>query len=306
MLLRVGLGDTAPDPQWYREYLEYLGPFLMTGALVFGTYYSRSPPARRPWGWRSTSSCFPNCAPTSGKTLPGLAWGSGLGSAIAPWAWWRSVSACVPGGCLEHLGEGDLFLGRAVSAPARRPHAVHHPAGVCGAVLVLRVETWDFVRNWTARPLCGNRAAAAVSGVAWPCVAVFWRADRRARWAVHMGWIWGAVGIGCWYWRQAADPHWTWPLLLAGLWVQGLYWILPLRSGTAVAVGAPIADRTDPAGVKDGQSVGAAGQWLPWSSVGPGPNAVAAGCLWRPKACGMACKDENALLAWLLFFVLWF
>jgi hypothetical protein len=42
MLLRVALGDTAPEPLWYRDYMDYLGPFLMMLALIPATYYSNS------------------------------------------------------------------------------------------------------------------------------------------------------------------------------------------------------------------------------------------------------------------------
>src|SRR5258705_180143 len=42
MLLRVALGDTAPDPLWYRDYMDYAGPLLMTIALIPATYFSRS------------------------------------------------------------------------------------------------------------------------------------------------------------------------------------------------------------------------------------------------------------------------
>ncbi len=226
MLLRVGLGDTAPDPRWYRDCFEYLGPFLMTGALVFGTYYSRSH-LLAAMGVAINVILFPELRANLREVLPDLAWGSGLGSAIAALGLVALCFALRPWRRLADLGEGDLLLGREPFPLRRFDHTLFTTPIVLAALyLLLRVETWDLTRNWTADGLRVETALGLlVSGVAWLLVAVFWRADRPARWAVHFGWIWGAVGIGCFYWRQAADPHWSWLLLLAGLWLQGLYWI---------------------------------------------------------------------------------
>jgi len=42
MLLRVVLGDAAPEPLWYRDYMDYCGPLLMMLALIPATFFSRS------------------------------------------------------------------------------------------------------------------------------------------------------------------------------------------------------------------------------------------------------------------------
>ena len=42
MFLRLALGDVAPDPLWYRDYMDYTGPILMMMVLVLATYFSRS------------------------------------------------------------------------------------------------------------------------------------------------------------------------------------------------------------------------------------------------------------------------
>ena len=226
MLLRVGLGDTAPDPLWYHGYLEYLGPFLMTGALVFGTYYARSL-VLATLGVAINIILFPELRGNLRAALPGLSWGTGLGSALSALGLVALCFALRPWRRLSNLGEGDLFLGREPFPLRRHDHTLFTlPMVLAALYLVLRVETWDLARNGTANGV-GVRTALALllSGVVWLFVAVFWRADRRAQGAVHLGWIWGAVGLGCWYWRQAADPHWSWPLLLAGLWLQGLYWL---------------------------------------------------------------------------------
>lgn len=226
MLLRVGLGDTAPDPLWYRDYLEYLGPFLMTGALVLGTYYSRSH-LLAAMGVAINVILFPELRANLREAVPGLAWGSGFGSAIAALGLVALCFALRPWRRLRELGEGDLLLGQEPFPLRRGDHTLFTtPILLAALYLVLRVETWDLTRNWTPGGVRVETALALLmSGVVWLFVAAFWRADRPARWAVHLGWIWGAVGIGCWYWRQAVEPHWSWPLLLAGLWLQGLYWV---------------------------------------------------------------------------------
>ena len=42
MLLRIALGDLMPPPEWHHALMDYLGPILMTIALIPATYYSRS------------------------------------------------------------------------------------------------------------------------------------------------------------------------------------------------------------------------------------------------------------------------
>ncbi|MBN2505245.1 MAG: hypothetical protein JXQ71_00985 [Verrucomicrobia bacterium] len=225
MLLRVGLGDAAPDPLWYRDALAYLGPFLITGALVFATYYSRSH-LLAAMGVAINVILFPELRGNLREALSGLAWGTGLGSALAALGLVALGFRLRPWARLRNLGDGDPLLGREPFPLRRGDHTLFTtPILLAALYLALRVQTWDLARNWTTGGVRVETAVALLfSGVVWLCIAAFWRAHRAAPWAVHLGWFWGAVGFGCWYAREAADPHWSWPLLLAGLWLQGLYW----------------------------------------------------------------------------------
>src|SRR6185436_9819318 len=81
MALRVLLGDTAPDPLWYRDYMDYAGPILMMLVLVPATYYSRSlGPA-----WMAVAIMvilFPELKANLQRSMPWLSWGSGFGSSM--------------------------------------------------------------------------------------------------------------------------------------------------------------------------------------------------------------------------------
>src|SRR5262249_8676072 len=80
MLLRVALGDTAPTPLWYRDFVDYTGPILIMLVLIPATYYSRS---LVPAGMAVIimAVLFPELRANLRESF-GLVWGSGFGSSI--------------------------------------------------------------------------------------------------------------------------------------------------------------------------------------------------------------------------------
>ena len=54
---------------------------------------------------------------------------------------------------------------------------------------------------------------------------IYFREQRGAVIGVHLGWLWFLAGVNFAYWRQADDPHWSWPFLVTGLLLQGLYFL---------------------------------------------------------------------------------
>jgi hypothetical protein len=224
MLLRVALGDTAPDPLWFRDYMDYLGPILIMIALIPATFYSRSlVPAAM--AVTIMAILFPELKANLRLTIPGLAWGSGLGSAVC--------GLVLTGLCfflrewpyLRNLPEGDRFLDRDLFPFRRYDHTLFTwPILAAVLFLLVKVETWNVLQNLVANGLRFKTAIAlGVTGIVWTCLAIYHRQQRGAVLGVHLGWFWMLAAIGSGYWQQVTDPNWTWPFLVMGLLLQGLY-----------------------------------------------------------------------------------
>jgi hypothetical protein len=225
MLLRVALGDTAPDPLWYRDFADYAGPILMMLVLVPATYYSRS---LVPAGMAVVimAVLFPELKANLRQTFSSLAWGSGFASSICALALTGLCFALRPWPFLKNLPEGDRFMGNELF-PLRRYDHTLFTWPIMGAVLflIIKVETWNFLINLFASGVNRKTADALVfTGVAWTFVGVYNRQRRGAVACVHLGWIWFLVGINFLYWRRAEHPNWSAPYLGMGILLQCLYW----------------------------------------------------------------------------------
>jgi len=226
MLLRVVLGDTAPVPLWYRDYMDYAGPLLMMLALIPATYCSRSlVPAAMAVVLMAV--LFPELKANLQQTLPWLSWGTGLASAI-----WGLALAWL---CfflrrwafLRNLPEGDRFMGQDLFPFRRYDYSLFTwPIMAAALFLIIKVDTWNLFRNQLASGVPLKTAIAVViTGSAWTFIGIYHREDRNAVAGIHLGWVCALTGIAFGYWRQAADPYWTWPFLITGLLLQALYWI---------------------------------------------------------------------------------
>ena len=226
MLLRVLLGDASPNALWYHDYMDYLGPILMTLVLVPATYYSRS---LIPAGMAVAimAILFPELRANLQSSIPWLSWGSGLGSADCAFAlaWLCFYLRRAP--FLKNLPDGDRFMGKEPFPLQRFDHTLFTwPMLAAVVFLIVKVEIWNVLHNYfhggvrlkTAIALC-------VTGVTWTLLGVYGRERRGAVVAIHLSWIWSSVGIFFGYWKLASDPYWAWPFLLTGLMVQGRYWI---------------------------------------------------------------------------------
>jgi len=230
MVLRVMLGDTAPAPLWYRDYMDYTGPILIMLALIPATFYSRSliPAAM---AVAVMTILFPELKANLQQSLPWLSWGSGLASAICGLGLVWLCFFLRSWGFLKNLGEGDRFLGSEQFPVRRYDHTLFTwPILMAVVFLIAKVDSWNVVRNELAGGI-GLKTAIAVglTGIAWTFLGVYHREHPGARVGVHLGWICALAGISFGYWRKAAEPHWTWPLLMTGLLLQGLYWLYRFR-----------------------------------------------------------------------------
>ena len=230
MVVRVVLGDSAPAPLWYRDYMDYTGPILITLALIPATFYSRSllPAAM---AVAVMTILFPELKANLQQSLPWLSWGSGLASASCGLGLVWLCFFLRSWGFLKSLGEGDRFLGTELFPVRRYDHTLFTwPILMAVVFLIAKVDSWNVVRNAIAGGV-GLKTAIAVglTGIAWTLLGVHHREHSGARVGVHLGWICALAGISFGYWHQAVEPHWTWPLLVTGLLLQGLYWLYRFR-----------------------------------------------------------------------------
>jgi len=225
MLLRVALGDNAPEPLWYRDYMDYSGPLLMMLALIPTTYYSRS---LVPSGMAVVimAVLFPELKTNLQLTAPRLLWGTGLGSALCGLALSWLCFALRPWAFLKDLPEGDTFAGKEFFPVRRHDHTLFTWPVMAAAVwLLIKVDTWHIARDLVGDGMPFETAlAVGITGVAWTFAAIYFRRRRSAVVGVHLGWLCLFAGVSFGYWQQVAQPRWTWPVLVTGLLLQGLYW----------------------------------------------------------------------------------
>ncbi|OGV78135.1 MAG: hypothetical protein A3K19_15590 [Lentisphaerae bacterium RIFOXYB12_FULL_65_16] len=224
MTLRVVLERDLPaDPDWYRQWMDYLGPLLMAGVLVLGAWLSRS----LTMGAMAAGILvvlFPELRDNVKLSLPWLAFGSGLGSAV--WALLLTL-ACFrlrDAQRLRDLGEGDRFLGTAKFPFCRYDHTLFTlPLLVSVFFLVGKIETWVLVRNFLHM---GMRTVYAISlsGIVWLLLAVYFRQRQTAATVfAELGWLWVLAGLFFGNSVLCETAHWYWPVLVFGLLAQAFH-----------------------------------------------------------------------------------
>ena len=245
MLLRVAMGDTGPSADWLRECLDFGGPIVMTLALIPATYHSRS---LGPAGMAVviTVILFPELRSHLPESMGWVTSGSGLASAGSTLLLAGLCFGLRPWAFLRDLPDGDRFMGKELFPLQRRDHTLFTwPILAAGVFLLVKVDSWNLVRNLAAGPISLNTALAlAISGLAWTAIAIYHRAHREAVIGVHLGWVCMAGAIGFGYWRVVGDPHWTGPVLIMGLLLQGLYGFYRVMERTRPWVGALLAEPT--------------------------------------------------------------
>ena len=224
MILRVVIERGTPgDVLWYRQAMDYAGPLLMTAALVFTSYFSRSlvPSAMAAV---IVIVLFPELKARFHEAFSDIGWGTGIGSACSALGLAVTCFFLRPWKRLQGLGDGDRFLGR-FDFPLRRfDHTLFTwPVMASVVFLICRTETWTLFRNLVEG--MSPRAAIAIflTGVTWTLLAAYGRGDRRVRPAVHLGWIWMGVGIALLCDQLLDEVHWQLIVLIFGLLLQVCY-----------------------------------------------------------------------------------
>lgn len=277
MMLRVILERNAPfDPYWYLRFMDYSGPALMTVALVFATYYSRS--------WISAGMAmiilvvlFPELKQNLQNSFANRVWGTGLGSACWSLGLAGLGFALRRWRFLENLSEGDRFLGKYPFPWCRHDHSLFSwPVMVSAIFLAVKVDTYNLYNN-LADAGVKTASALVITGVTWTLVAIY---GRRREWAtgmVRLGWWWLFAGVVFWHRFVAEEFHWSVPLLITALILQGLWFLYRFY----------VARRFD---------------WATALLLNPLHDLLQVGCLWVAVLCGAALVIGQPLLQmqWLL------
>lgn len=225
MALRVIIEQGTPgDFLWYRALMDHAGPLLMTAALIFATYYSRS---LIPAGMAVVIVIilFPELKARYRDLFEVVGWGTGIGSASGALGLILLCFGLRPWPFLQELGEGDRFMGRWPFPLQRRDHTLFTWPIIASVIfLAAKVDTWNLVRNLLGGGVGPRTATALVfTGITWTLLGVYHRAHRRAVLGTHLGWIWLLIGVAFGYRHAVNDPHWSMPFLITGLILQALY-----------------------------------------------------------------------------------
>ena len=236
MVLRVLFESGTPaDLEPWQQWMDYSGPLLMAGLLAIATYHTRS---LLPATMATVIAVilFPELRARFQDAFESLGWGTGLGSA---WSGLGLVLACFPlarAAWLRELDDGDLFFGRIPFPFRRHDHTLFTwPMAASAVFLSFRVDTWTVLENaipgqslarlggldFSLIPL-KTAFAVILTGITWTLLAIFFRSHRGARLGTHLGWISLLAGLLLGNHLLDIPWHWSWPVLVTGLVLQGL------------------------------------------------------------------------------------
>jgi hypothetical protein len=228
MLLRVVAERGTPgDVLWYRQWMDFSGPLLMTVVLTFTTWYSRS---LIPAGMAGiiVTILFPELKANLQQTFAFLGWGTGLGSSLSAGGLMVICFLLQNVRFLKDPGEGDRFMGTTLFPMRRYDHSLFTlPILASVLFLTIKTDTLTLVRQWLSEGGVGLKTSIAVTvtGVTWTLLAVYNRSHRFAPQGTFLGCLWLFVGIWYGHHNLAEAPHWTWPVLITGVALQVLWLI---------------------------------------------------------------------------------
>jgi len=224
MLVRVGLEQSVSADYFLREWMDVLGPLVMTAVLLAAAYYSRSLlPAVV--AVLITVVLLPELKTFLTQAFPFLHWGSGFGSSL--WAL-AVVLVCFPLRTwrkLADLPEGDRWFDGTPFPFTRRDHTLFTwPLAATTLFLLAKVDIHNFGRAvlvWGNVPV-KTALALGVTSITWLLLAAYFRSRRFGWAAVQFSWI--TLLFSSWF-LCVKVFHCTRnqvPFLVTGLIIQGL------------------------------------------------------------------------------------
>ncbi|HLY11198.1 MAG TPA: hypothetical protein VKW04_17995, partial [Planctomycetota bacterium] len=205
--------------------LDLGGPLLMCAVLVGAAWFSRS---LIPSGMAMLIGLIlmPELKERMTLAFPPLAWGSGLGSALAAVGMTLLSFRLRSLPSLQSIGEGDKYLGEAPYPFQRRDFTLlTWPLTASAFFLTVKVEFWNFFVNLDHPVTLATAAALLVSGVGWLLLSVYHRRRAAARIGSYLGLLWCAGGVALCCPRILASPEVETLVLWPGLFLQALFFL---------------------------------------------------------------------------------
>ncbi|MHC4918151.1 MAG: hypothetical protein ACYTKC_01035 [Planctomycetota bacterium] len=225
MLLRVALEQQALAPGdvvWQRQLMVYIGPLVMTGCLLFATWFSRSlVPALM--AAVIVIILFPELKVHYAELLERLGWGSGLGSASTALVLTVACFLLRRWKALKKLSAGDRFLDRTPFPLQRRDHTLFTwPLTASILFLIIKTDTITLARNLANE--IGPKTATAIllTAVTWTLLGVYHHKQKFAKALIHIGWIALLLAMVVFNLALAEQPRWHWPLFNTGVTLTAL------------------------------------------------------------------------------------
>ncbi|MFC1587854.1 hypothetical protein ACFL54_06060, partial [Planctomycetota bacterium] len=227
MLLRVVIEpSTITRAVEFREWLDHLGPVLITVVLALATFHSRSLiPAIL--AAIIGAVLFPELKAVLQEKIPIFNWGSGLGSATSSLV---LVALCFPlpyWKALKNLSRGDLLMGESPFPLQRRDHTLFTwPLMATALFLAVKVETYNLYNNMSFDGIPIKTAVAlAVTAATWQLLAAALRHKTFGLVAAQLTWVMLLLSFSFLNKHIFEDPQLQMPLLFTGIVIQCLFWL---------------------------------------------------------------------------------
>ncbi len=216
MAMRVLLErDALPDPMWYREAMDYAGPFFMAAILVVAAWYSRS---LLP-GIIAVAIMvilFPELRSRLTLTFPWITWGSGLGSSSSALALMILSFFTRDAAFWNREVRSDPFFERGEFPMRRTDHTLFTwPLQAAVVFLLVRVDFQVFLRHLAAGSMTEKTAIAVLlTGVTWILAACYHHESPRASRFVTFGALWLFAGVWFEYHERMPMGRWHDPAVI--------------------------------------------------------------------------------------------
>ena len=226
MIIRVILErGAAVDPLWYMAFMDYAGPLMMSGILVFAAYFSRS---LIPAVMASVIAIilFPELKANFRATFEMVGFGSGLGSALSSLVIILISFYLRRHPRLKNLGEGDRFLEKHYFPLRRYDHTLFTwPLMASACFLLLKTGTFNVVRQMAHGGISVKGSCALiVLGLSSWLLCIYFRKG-KGNVCFHPGWIYTGLGIHLLYARFVDHGHWSKPVFFTLLVLQLLHFL---------------------------------------------------------------------------------
>ncbi|EDM29490.1 hypothetical protein LNTAR_17108 [Lentisphaera araneosa HTCC2155] len=227
MFIRLFFERHVPvDPEWYKGFMDYTGPLLMTAVLVVASYYSRS---IIPSLMASLIAVilFPELKANFRATFDSLGFGSGLGSACSALGMIGISFVLRKQEKLKSLSEGDKFMMSSYFPLRRYDYTLFTlPLIASAAFLLIKTASFNLIRQEMSTGGVQMKGAIALLVCSLSAFSLYlYLREKKLTWLFHLGWIYLGLGL-CFVFDLSRDVfHWTEPALYTLLILQAYYLI---------------------------------------------------------------------------------